>query len=313
VSSAPPVASVRALPASSRRAIRAAQLGLLVNAALAAVKLTAGILGNAYALVADALESVADVLASLLVWGGLAIAAQPADENHPYGHGKAESIAAAAVALMLVGAAMGIAIEAVREVRTPHMVPAAWTLVVLVLVIGVKTLLARRVGALGSGLDSVAVSADASHHLSDAITSAAAFIGIGVAVVGSRVTGDTAWAAADDWAALVAAAVIAYNGIELFRPAMHDLMDRMPGRDVIEPVRRAAESVDGVLAIEKLIVRRAGTHLLVDIHVQADPATRLDEAHVLGGMVKSAIRQAVPRVSGVLVHMEPYDGRARDT
>jgi cation diffusion facilitator family transporter len=207
---------------------------------------------------------------------------------------------------MLLGAAVAIAVEAIDEVRTPHTVPAPWTLAVLVAVVVVKGVLARRVSVLGAGLESRAVAADASHHLSDAITSAAAFVGIGIAVVGSRVTGDASWAAADDWAALVAAAVIAYNGVELLRPAMHDLMDRMPGEDVVEPVRRAAESVAGVRAVEKLVVRRAGTHLLVDIHVHADPATRLDEAHALGGMVKSAIRIAMPRVSGVLVHMEPY-------
>ena len=300
-------AALPATAAASRRAIRAAQVGLLVNAALAAVKLAAGIVGSSYALVADAMESAADVLASLLVWWGLAIAAQPADENHPYGHGKAESIAAAAVALMLLGAAATIAIEAVHEIRTPHTVPAPWTLLVLVGVVLVKGLLARRVKAVGVTLHSTAVSADASHHLSDAITSAGAFVGISVAVVGNRLTGDTAWAAADDWAALLAAGVIAYNGVELFRPALNDLMDRMPAGEVVAPVRRAAEAVPGVLAVEKLIVRRAGTHLLVDIHVQADPATRLDAAHVLSGMVKSAIREGVPRVSGVLVHMEPYE------
>ena len=135
--------------ATSNAGIRAAKIGLCVNVALAAVKLTAGIVGNAYALVADAMESTADVLASLLVWGGLAIAAQPADENHPYGHGKAESIAAAAVSLMLLAAAIAIAIEAVREIRTPHEVPAAWTLVVLVAVVVVKWGLSHRVKAVG--------------------------------------------------------------------------------------------------------------------------------------------------------------------
>jgi divalent metal cation (Fe/Co/Zn/Cd) transporter len=121
------------------------------------------------------------------------------------------------------------------------------------------------------------------------------------------VGGGPRWASADDWAALLAAGVIAYNGVELLRPALHDLMDRMPGDDVVEPVRQAARNVPGVLAVEKLVVRRAGTHLLVDIHVHADPATRLDDAHRLGGMVKGAIRAAVPRVSWVLVHMEPFD------
>ena len=292
----------------SRRGLRAAQVGLLVNALLAAAKLVAGIVGNAYVLVADAVESSADIVASLVVLGGISIAAQPADEDHPYGHGKAESLATAAVALMLLGAAAGIAVQAVQEIRTPHSPPAPWTLAVLVGVILVKGMLARRVGEVGSSTGSAVVRADASHHLSDAVTSAAAFVGIVVALLGERLAGGSGWAAADDWAALVAAGVIAYNGIELLRPALNDLMDRMPGDEVVEPVRRAAEGVPGVLAIEKLAVRPAGTVYMVDIHVQAAPKLPLDEAHVISGCVKSAIREAVPRVAGVLVHMEPFEG-----
>src|SRR5690349_223194 len=166
-----------------RRGIRTVQTGLLANALLASIKLAAGLIGNAYALVADAAESMADILASLIVWGGLAIAAQPADEDHPYGHGKAEALAGAAVSLMLVGAAVGIGVEAVQQIRAPHSVPAPWTLVVLVVVMLVKWLLARRVAAIGAEVGSTAVKADASHHLSDAITSAAAFIGISVAIL----------------------------------------------------------------------------------------------------------------------------------
>ena len=288
--------------------IRAAQIGLLVNATLAVVKLAAGVLGHAYALVADALESTADIVASLVVWGGLAVAARPADEDHPYGHGRAESLAAAVVSLLLVVAALGIAAEAVREIRTPHQVPAPWTLAVLATVMLVKWALARRVEATGSRLDSVAVRADAGHHLSDAVTSAAAFVGIGIAVVAHRTTADPRWAAADDWAALLAAAVIAYNGLNLLRPALNDLMDRRLGDDVLAPVERAARGVEGVLDVEKLHVRRSGTHLYVDIHVHADAATPLDDAHVISGKVKSAIRRAVPQVHGVLVHMEPFRG-----
>lgn len=291
-----------------RAAIRAAQTGLVVNALLAAVKLAAGVFGHTYALVADAVESTADIVASLVVWGGLHIAAQPADENHPYGHGKAEALAAAVVSLMLILAALGIAAEAVQMIRMPHQPPAAWTLGVLVGVVVVKWALARRVGALGSTLESTAVSADAGHHLSDAITSAAAFLGIAIALVATRLGAGRAWAAADDWAALFASGVIAYNGVQLLRPALHDLMDRMPDRAVLVPVEQAARSVEGVLDVEKLVVRRAGTVLHVDIHVQADPQTPLDAAHVISGKVKGAIRAAVPRVHGVLVHMEPYEG-----
>ena len=290
-----------------RRAIRVAQLGLVVNAGLAAAKLTAGIFGHTYALIADAVESCADIVASLIVWGGLAVAARPADEDHPYGHGKAESLAAAVVSSLLVVAALGIAAEAVREIRTPHQVPAPWTLGVLVVAVAVKWWLVRRAGAVSAATGSTAVRADAGHHLSDAVTSAAAFVGITVAVVGSRVYGAPAWASADDWAALLAATVIAYNGVQLLRPALNDLMDRRPDGAVVGAVERAARAVDGVLDVEKLNVRRAGTVYHVDIHVQAAPKTPLDEAHVLSGMVKGAIRREVPAVDGVLVHMEPYE------
>ena len=278
-----------------------------MNAGLAAVKLVAGLVGNTYALVADAVESGADVAGSLLVWGGLSVAARPADEDHPYGHGKAEALAAAAVALMLLGAALGIAVQAVREIRTPHQVPAPWTLGVLVGVVLVKGLLSRRVGAIGAAIGSTAVRADAWHHLSDAVTSAAAFIGISVALWGSRHRGGTGWESADDWAALVASAVIAFNGVSLLRPALHDLMDRIPGSDIVMSIRHAAEGVPGVLAIEKLAVRKVGLGYRVTVHVQAEPKTPLDEAHLLGGRVKGAVQAAVPQVQSVLVHMEPYE------
>ena len=293
--------------ATVKHGIRAAQTGMLFNAALAGIKLAAGIVGNTYALVADAVESGADVFSSMLVWGGLAVAAQPADERHPYGYGKAEAVAAAAVSLMLLGAAIGIGVEAVKEIRTPHLVPAPWTLAVLVGVMAVKLLLSRRVHAVGSAIGSTAVKADAAHHLSDAITSAAAFIGISLALIGTRVWGGH-WESADDWAALVASGVIAFNGVSMGRAALFDLLDRMPPADVVAPIRDAALGVAGVRAIEKLYVRKAGLDYRVTLHVQADGAMPLEDAHVLSGCVKSAIRGASPRVNYVLVHMEPYEG-----
>jgi cation diffusion facilitator family transporter len=292
----------------TERGIRAAQTGMIINAALAAIKLVAGIVGNTYALVADAVESGADVFASLLVWGGLAVAAQPADEDHPFGHGKAEALAAAAVSIMLLGAAAGIALQAAREIRTPHSVPAPWTLAVLVGVMVVKWVLSRRVSAVGAATGSTAVKADAVHHLSDAITSAAAFIGISLALAGSRLWGGHGWESADDWAALVASAVIAFNGISMLRAATQDLMDRMPGREIVDPIRDAALEVEGVNAIEKLHVRKAGTAYHVTVHVQTDGTMSLEDAHALGGHVKHAIRASSPRVKDVLVHMEPYRG-----
>ncbi|MDB4890539.1 MAG: cation diffusion facilitator family transporter [Gemmatimonadetes bacterium] len=297
----------------TQRGIRAAQTGMLINAGLAAIKLAAGIIGNTYALVADAVESGADVFASLLVWGGLAVAAQPADADHPYGHGKAEALAASAVSLMLLGAAIGIAFEAIREIRTPHSVPAPWTLAVLVGVMIVKWVLSKRVHAVGDETGSTAVKADAQHHLSDAITSAAAFIGISLALVGSRFFGAKGWESADDWAALVASLVIGFNGLSMLRAATHDLMDRMPGDDVVAPIRRAALDVPGVRAIEKVHVRKSGMTYRVTLHVQAEGSQSLEEAHIISGCVKTAIRAASPHVESVLVHMEPYQESADAT
>jgi cation diffusion facilitator family transporter len=294
--------------ANLRSGIRAAQAGMLVNAVLAITKLIAGLVGNAYALVADAVESSADIMSSIIVWSGLAIASQPPDEDHPYGHGKAEPLAAAVVSLMLIGAAIAISLEAISEIRVPHHSPAPWTLGVLVGVIVTKWLLSRRVQAVGATIGSNAVRADAFHHLSDALTSAAAFIGISIALVGGP-----GWESADDWAALLASGIILYNGISMLQPALHDLMDRMPGAEVVAPLRAVAESVPGVLAVEKLFVRRMGTAYRVTIHVQADAKMTLDESHELGARVKYAIRDRIPGVQYVLVHMEPYDGVPAET
>jgi cation diffusion facilitator family transporter len=288
----------------SRRGVRAAQVGFLINTVLAAVKLVAGILGSSGALIADAVESIADVVSSLIVWGGLRIAARQADEEYPFGYGKAEPLAAAAVGVMLLGAAIGIALESVLEIQTPHHAPAPFTLAVLVGVILIKEVLFRRVLAVGAEVGSQAVRADAWHHRSDAITSTAAFIGIGIAVWKGP-----GWETADDWAALVASIVIAVNGLSILRPAVHDLMDRAPDPSLLERIAQAASGVHDVRAIEKLKVRRAGVGVYVDVHVQADPSLSLHDAHIVSGRVKGAIRAAAPSVLGVLVHMEPFEPR----
>jgi cation diffusion facilitator family transporter len=290
---------------SESRVIKAAQIGMLVNAALAIVKLVAGIVGHTYALVADAVESTADIFGSLVVWGGLHVASRDPDEDYPFGYGKAESVAAAVVAMMLLAASLGIAFQSVREIRTPHITPAPWTLIVLVAVLAVKFALFRRTAAIGEETGSTAGKADAWHHASDAITSAAAFVGISIALWGGP-----GWEQADDWAALFASTIIFYNGVLLVRPALHDLMDRMPGSDVIEPVREAAASVPGVLGVEKLSARKAGLVYYVDIHVQANADMSLHDSHELSGAVKSSIKRNVPRVAAVLIHMEPYENQA---
>jgi cation diffusion facilitator family transporter len=290
----------------AERGMRAAVTGLFANVSLVAVKMVAGVVGNSYALIADAIESSTDVFSSLIVWAGLLVTTRPADEEYPYGYGKAEVLAAASVSLMLIGAALGIAVAAVTEIRTPHHAPAPFTLAVVVAVVVAKWLLARRVQRIGEETGSGAVKADAWHHWSDALTSAAAFVGISVALWGG-----SGWEAADDWAALAAAGVIAFNGVRLLRPAVGDLMDKMPEDPEVDRIARAAEAVEGVRAIEKLRVRRLGLDYYVDLHTQADPELPLRDAHTLSGKVKGVIKAAVPKVAGVLIHMEPYEGEIR--
>jgi len=284
------------------RGARLAQLGLLVNFLLALTKLVAGILGNSYALVADAVESLADLFSGLVVWRGVTIAQREEDESFPFGYGKAEAVASAVVGLMLLAAALGIGLEAVREIQTPHHMPAPFTLAVLVGVVVVKEGLFRFVLRGANEIGSGAVAADAWHHRSDAITSAAAFIGISAALIGGP-----GWESADDVAALVAAGIIVFNGLRILRPAVDELMDRAPEPSLLEAADRAARAVPGVLATEKLRGRKHGPRYFLDLHVQADPALSLHEAHVLSGMVKTAVRQELPSVANVLVHMEPYE------
>ncbi len=282
--------------------IRAALLGLAVNGLLATVKLVAGIVGNSYALIADAVESSLDIFSSLIVWRGLRLTARPADHAFPYGYGKAEALSTAVVALMLLGAAVGIAVAAIQEIVTPHHAPAPFTLVVLLAVVIIKEVLFRWVFSVGNETGSSSVQADAWHHRSDAITSAAAFAGIAIALWGGP-----GWESADDWAALVAAAIIALNGGRILRPAVNELMDRMPDKSIVATIATATNSVSGVKAIEKLRVRTFGTGLFVDVHVQADPELPLREAHILSGRVKSAIKTAVPAVFDTSIHMEPFE------
>jgi cation diffusion facilitator family transporter len=283
------------------RSLRATLLGMLVNTVLAAGKLVAGILGHSRALTADAVESLADIFSSIVVWQGLVVAEEPADADHPYGHGKAEPIASAIVATMLLLAAAGIALNAIREiVAGSHHRPAWFTLPILLAVIVIKETLHRFVAREARSVESMVVSADAWHHRSDVITSLAAFVGISVTLVGGE-----AFASADDVAAVVAAGIIAWNGWQLLQPALNDLMDAAPSREVIDQIRRAAEASSSVQRVEKCIVRKSGHHYLVDMHVEVDPAMSVAQGHAIAHAVKDRIRTSLPAVSDVLIHVEP--------
>lgn len=280
---------------------RAVLVGLVVNIALAGAKLIAGLVGHSYALVADAVESITDIFGSLVIWGGVRIGARPADDNHPYGHGKAEALAAFVVAAIIFLAGAGILVKSIDEIITPHHAPAPFTLIVLLAVVITKEILFRSVLRTANEVDSGAVKVDAWHHRSDAITSLAAFIGITVALVGGQ-----GWEMADDAAAVLASFIIMYNAYRLVREPVRELMDEEP-TGVIERAREIAAQVNGVRLIEKSSARKAGSGFWVDMHVQVDPQMSVREAHDISHRVKDAIRADQPRVRDVLVHVEPFE------
>lgn len=281
---------------------RLALLGILINIVLSIAKITAGVIGNAYALIADGIESGLDIGGSAIIWGGLKFAARPPDETHPYGHGKAEPLAAAIVAAGVLAAALGLAIESVREILTPHHAPAPFTLVVLVVVVIVKEFLFRSVNRLGRDLGSTAVQTDAWHHRADALTSTAAFIGISIALIGGP-----GWESADDWAALFACAVIATNGVLLLWPALGEILDTAPRGDLSTGITAAARNVSGVLGVEKCLVRKMGLNFYVDLHVRVDGDITVRHGHDIAHEVKGAIQSTDARIADVLVHVEPAE------
>lgn len=295
-SGAPP-----AVQRSSADALRLVIFGLVLSALLGVVKLLAGVLGHSNALVADGIESGLDIVGSLILWGGINVASAPADHNHPYGHGKAESLAALAISVLLFGAAAGIAIESVRDLMAPGQPPAPWTLIVLAVVTGAKFLLGRALLRVSSSTSSTLLQADAYHHISDAVTSAAAFVGISCAVLGGP-----SWIAADSIAALFAAGVIAFNGRRVFVRSVAEVMDSAPSSDLIEAIRRTASEIDGVRGVDKVMVRKSGTGYLVDIHVEVEGSISVHAGHEIARAVRRALYTSSLRISDTLVHVEPF-------
>lgn len=281
-------------------------VGLAASVALASIKMLAGVFGHSSALIADAVESLADTVGSLVVWQSLRVADRPADREHPYGHGKAEALATVFVGGLLFLAAGVIVLRAIDDIRTPHEPPAAWTLIVLIAVILVKEGLFRIVLRGATEHSSDAAKADAWHHRSDAITSAAALLGVGIAIAGWRWLEMPRLVLADEVAAMIASVIIVITATKLIRPALHELLDgSMP--EIAAKVGITAGSVEGVRQIEKCYARKSGRGYHVDMHVQVDRDLPIHAAHSLGGKVRAHVRSVHPEVRDVLIHIEPEE------
>jgi cation diffusion facilitator family transporter len=282
--------------------MKAVAWGIATNLGLAVMKYLAGYFGNSFALMADAVESASDVMASLVVLVGLRTATKAPDNEHPYGHGKAEPLAAIVVALSLVGAGAFVIIQSVVEILHPHEAPAPFTLIVLVFVIVVKQFLFSKVIKAGNEIESTAVKADAWHHLSDALTSGAAFIGISIAIIGGA-----GYEAADDYAAILAGLIILFNAWTNLMPAVHEIMDAAPNAKLIGEIETYVMQVPHVHSAHKTRVRKMGLDYYVDIHVWVPGDLSVREGHTVAHNVKDTLQAHIPYITDVLVHIEPTD------
>ncbi|MCM4152320.1 cation transporter [Arenibacter sp. N53] len=281
-------------------AIRTTYFSIAGNIVLAIIKGLAGFFGNSFALIADAIESTTDIFSSLLVLFGLKYAKRPADENHPYGHGKIEPLITFLVVGFLITSATIIVYESIINILTPHKTPKPWTLLVLGAIILWKEISYRVVLKKSIQTNSSSLKADAWHHRSDAITSVMAFIGISIALIFGK-----GYETADDWAALAAAFFIFYNGYLIFRPALGEIMDEHLYDDLIEEIRQVSLKVEGILGTEKCFIRKAGTKYHVDLHASVNGSISVKEGHDLSHKLKDRLRTDIPNIGHVLIHIEP--------
>ncbi|AWA29210.1 cation-efflux pump [Flavobacterium magnum] len=285
---------------NKEKAVRTAYLSIFGNMALAFAKGIAGYFGNSYALIADAIESATDVFSSVLVLFGIRYSSKPADENHPYGHGRAEALVTFAVVGFLLVSATIIAYESVHNIMTPHKTPEKFTLIVLGAIVIIKEIFYRIVSKKSDDVNSSSLKADAWHHRSDAITSAMAFVGISIAIIFGP-----GYETADDWAALLASFFIIYNAYMIFRPALGEILDEHLYDDVIGEIREIATTVEGVIDTEKCFVRKTGMTYLVDLHLTVKGSITVTEGHEIAHRLKDAIQHQIPEVADVLIHVEP--------
>ncbi|MFN6151968.1 MAG: cation diffusion facilitator family transporter [Planctomyces sp.] len=281
-------------------------IGLGASILLAAAQLVAGIVGCSTALIADSIESLADSIGSLLVWQALKVAARPADDRHPWGYGKAEAVASLLTGVLLLAAAVLMTVQSIHEILIPHQAPAWWTLLLLATVTVIKELLFRFMIRHAAAETSDAATADAWHQRSDAITSAAAFIGVSVAVWGPELCGLPALIFADEAAAILASGIILMTAWKLAGPALAELLDA-DAPQLSEHLRSVAEHIPGVKCVEKVRVRKSGAGWLAELHVQVDPLLPIRTAHAVGGQVRAELRSAVPGIRDALIHVEPYE------
>lgn len=282
----------------------AAWVGIIGNIILALIKGIVGWLAGSRALVADAVHSASDVVGSVAVLIGVRAAKLPPDEDHPYGHGKAESIAAIIVAVLLFIVGFEIALSAIKSFNEPIQVPGTIAIYAVIFSIVVKELMFRYKYNLGKKYRSEALITDAWHHRSDVFSSFAALLGIGASILGGYI--GIPWLVyADPLAGLFVSILIIKMAWSLGKQSIHNALDHvLHDEDTVE-MRKAAFEVEGVLSIDEFLAREHGHYVIIDIKIGVDPYITVEEGHSIGKLVKEELVK-IEHVHDVRVHINPH-------
>jgi cation diffusion facilitator family transporter len=279
---------------------RIALIGMIVSGGLAALKITVGQFGNSTALVADGFESAADVVASGTIFLALTLAMKPPDSNHPYGHGRIETLAGLLLGFVLFCAGIAISAHALLLEHDQLPMPSAYTIWPLILSVVLKLALMRYKYSAGRRIRSAALIADAANDGVDAISGGAALIALGMTLMSPE-----RFRHADQWGAFVVGLIVVFTGIRVIRETGSQLMDTMPDPWLMKMVREAAVTVAGVAGVEKCFARKTGLKYHVDLHLEVDPELTVRASHDIAQAVRERIRGQLDWVADVLVHVEP--------
>lgn len=279
---------------------RVAIASMIVSAILATLKITIGLEANSRAVVSDGVESAADVLASGIVFFGLWLAAKPPDEEHPYGHGRLETLSALAVGILLGITGAGICFQAALSLNDQHVVQkyALWPLLVSMVA---KTVLAGTKFRVGRRIHSEALVADGWNDSVDIASAFTALVSVSLALWQPG-----RFSAADHYGAFLVGIIVVFLGLRVVHQTAQQLMDRMPDAQRMAEIRRLALQVPGALGIEKCFARKTGLRYHVDLHLEVDPKLTVSESHGIAHEVRARILEELDWVADVLVHVEPY-------
>lgn len=279
---------------------RAGWVGLVVNLALTAVKLAAGLVGHSQAVIADAIHSLSDIVTDIALILGVRYWSAPADDRHPHGHRRFETLITVFIGLMVAAAAVGIAWDAVRSLGGPSHPPSIIALAAALLSIGVKEALYRWTVKIGERTGSPALVANAWHHRTDALSSVPVAIAVSIAMIDHRL------AVIDQIGAVVVAVFVLHAAFQIIRPALDELVDAGAPSAHRRELERLALDVEGVRAAHALRTRYVGSELAVDVHVEVDADLSVAEGFAIAREVRRDLMKRGPNVADVVVQIEPH-------